>query len=70
MKKLTFPLHPGPICGQYHKKQKRCRSTYQSLFELQNMFFIFWSDPLNLKTVEMKGKTGKILNISRMKRAF
>ena len=31
--------------------------------------FIFWSAPLNLKTVERKGKTSKILNIS-MKRAF
>ena len=32
--------------------------------------FISWSDPLNLKTVERKGKTRKIFNISRMKRAF
>ena len=38
MKKLTFPLHPVPIYGQDHEKQKRCGTSYQSLFELQNMF--------------------------------
>ena len=38
MKKLTFPLHPVPIYGQDHEKQNRCETSYQSLFELQNMF--------------------------------
>ena len=38
MKNLTFPLHPVPIYGQDHEKQKRCGTSYQSLFELQNMF--------------------------------
>ena len=31
--------------------------------------FIFWFDPLSMKTVERNGKTRKIFNISRMKRA-
>ena len=38
MKKLTFPLHSILIYGQDHEKQERCGSSYQSLFELQNMF--------------------------------
>ena len=38
MKKLTFPLHPVTIYGQDHEKQKRCGTSYQSLYELQNMF--------------------------------
>ena len=38
MKKLTFPLQSVPIYGQDHEKQKRCGTSYQSLFELQNMF--------------------------------
>ena len=38
MKKLTFPLHSILIYGQVHEKQKRCGTSYQSLFELQNMF--------------------------------
>ena len=38
MKKLTFPLHPVTIYGQDHEKQKRCGTSYQSLFELQNIF--------------------------------
>ena len=46
MKKLTFPLHLVPIYGQDHEKQKRCGTSYQSLFELQNMFryihFLVW----------------------------
>ena len=46
MKKLTFPLHSVPIYGQDHEKQKRCGTSYQSLFELQNMFrqiqFLVW----------------------------
>ena len=66
MKNLTFPLHPVPIYGQDHEKQKRCGTSYQSLFEFQN---ISRSDSLNLKTVERKGKTSKMFNIS-MKRAF
>ena len=37
MKKLTFLLSPVPIYGQDHEKQKRCGTSYQSLFELQNM---------------------------------
>ena len=32
--------------------------------------FLFWSDPLNLETVERKKKTGKIFNIPRTKKAF
>ena len=38
MKILLFPLHPFPIYGQDHEKQKRFGISYQSLFELQNMF--------------------------------
>ena len=38
MKKLALPLYPAPIYGQDHEKQKRCGTSYQSLFELQNMF--------------------------------
>ena len=38
MKKLTFPLYPVTTYGQDHEKQKRCGTSYQSLFELQNMF--------------------------------
>ena len=38
MKKLNFPLHPITIYEQDHEKQKRCGTSYQSLFELQNMF--------------------------------
>ena len=38
MKKLRFPLHPVPIHKQDHEKQKRCGTSYQPLFELQNMF--------------------------------
>ena len=34
MKKLTFPLHAVAIYGQDHEKQKRCKTSYQSLFEL------------------------------------
>ena len=37
MKKLTFPLHPVTIYGQDHEKQ-RCGTSYQSLYELLNMF--------------------------------
>ena len=34
MKKLIlfFPLHPVSIYGQYHEKQKRCETSYQSPF--------------------------------------
>ena len=38
MKKLTSPLPPVSIYGQDHEKQKRCGTSYQSLFELQSMF--------------------------------
>ena len=40
MKKLTsfFPLHTVPIYGQDHEKQKSCGTSYQRLFELQNIF--------------------------------
>ena len=38
MKKLIFPLHPVPIYGQDHEKQKSYGTSYYSLFELQNMF--------------------------------
>ena len=71
MKNFTFPLHPVTIYGQDQEKQKRCGTSYQSFFGLQNMFryIHFWSDPLNLKSVERKGKTSKIFNIS-MKRTF
>ena len=37
MKKLTFPLHPVAIYGQDHEKQRRCATSYLSLFELQNV---------------------------------
>ena len=71
MKKLTFPLHPVPNYGQDHKKKGVELVTNLSLsFKICLDKFIFWCDPLNLKTVERKGKTSKIFNISRMKRAF
>ena len=71
MKKLTFPLHPVTIYGQDHEKQGVELVTSLSLScKICLDKFIFWSDPLNLKTVERKGKTSKIFNISRMKRAF
>ena len=38
MEKITFTLHPVPIYGQDHEKQKGCGTSYQPLFELQNMF--------------------------------
>ena len=38
MKKLTFPLHSVSIYEQDHEKQKGRGTSYQSLFELQNMF--------------------------------
>ena len=40
MRKLTWFLHfhPVPIYGQDNEKQKRHGTSYQSLFELQNMF--------------------------------
>ena len=38
MKELTFSLHPVTIYGQDHDKQKWCGTSYQSLFEWQNMF--------------------------------
>ena len=37
MKNLTFPLHPVRIYGQDHEKQKSCGTSYQILFQLQNM---------------------------------
>ena len=71
MEKLTFTLHPVPIYGQDHEKQKRCGIVSSLSLSCKTCLdkFIFWSDPLNLKTVERKGKTSKIFNIS-MKRAF
>ena len=72
MKKLTwvFTLYPVSIYGQDHEKQNWTGTNYQSLFELQKMLrkIPFWFDPLNLETVEKKGK--KRQNISRTKRAF
>ena len=58
MKKLTFPLHPVTIYGQDRGKQKgvelvTCLSLSCKIYLDK---FIFWSDPLNLKTVERKGK--------------
>ena len=38
MEKLTFPLYPMSTYEQDHEKQKRCGTSYQSLYELQNMF--------------------------------
>ena len=38
MKKLHFPLHSVSIYGQDRENQKRSGTSYQSLFELQNMF--------------------------------
>ena len=75
MKKLTFHLHPVAIYGQDHEKQKTCRTSYQSLFELQNMFrwihFLVWSfESEDFGKEERKEKTSKILNIWRMKRGF
>ena len=31
MEKLTFPLYPVSTYEQDHEKQKRCRTSYQSL---------------------------------------
>ena len=38
MKILTFALHPVPIYGRDHEKQKMCGTSYQSVYELQNIF--------------------------------
>ena len=38
MKILTFALHPVPIYGRDHEQQKMCGTSYQSVYELQNMF--------------------------------
>ena len=38
MKNLTFRLHPVRIYGQDHEKQKSCGTSYETLFELQNLF--------------------------------
>ena len=38
MKKFTFPLNPVPIYGKDHEKENKSGASYQSLFELQNMF--------------------------------
>ena len=38
MEKFTFPLHPVPIYGKDHEKGNKCGTSYQPLFELQNMF--------------------------------
>ena len=72
MEKLTFTLHPVPIYGQDHEKQKGAELVISLSLSYKTCLdkFIFWSDPSNLKTVERKGKTSKIFNISRMKRAF
>ena len=68
--KLTsfFPLHTVP----YHEKQNRCGTSYQPLFELQNIFrkIIFWSDPLNLETVERKGKNWQNIQYTKNKKSF
>ena len=51
MKKLTFPLHPVPNYGQDHKKKGVELVTNLSLsFKICLDKFIFWCDPLNLKT--------------------
>ena len=70
MRKLTFPLLPVTIYGQDHKKNGAELVTSLSLScKICLDKFIFWSDPLNLKTVERKGKTSKIFKIS-MKKAI
>ena len=38
MKNVIFSLHPVTIYGRGHEKQKGCGTSYQSLFELQNLF--------------------------------
>ena len=69
MKKLTFPLHPVPKIMK-NKKGVELVTSLSLSCKICLDKFIFWSDPLNLKTVERKGKTSKIFNISGMKRAF
>ena len=61
MKKLTFPLHQVTIYGQDREKQKRVELVTSLSLSCKIYFdkFIFWSDPLNLKTVERKGKPAK-----------
>ena len=72
MKKLTFPLYPVPIYGEDHENKKGVELVTSLSLSCKTCLdkFIFWSDPLNLKTVERKEKTSKIFNISRMKRSF
>ena len=66
MKKLTFAFHLVPIYGLGVELVSSLSLTCKICLDK----FIFWSDPFNLKSVERKGKTIEVLNISRMKRAF
>ena len=36
--KVNFHLHPVIMYGQDHEKRKRYGTSYQSAFELQNIF--------------------------------
>ena len=68
----NFSLHPVPFMDKI-MKNKNGEELVTSLSlscKICLEKFIFWSDPLNLKIVERKGKTSKIFNISRMKTGF
>ena len=63
-------MHPVLSYGQDNEKQKSGGTSYQSLFELRNMFrkFLFWSDPLNLDTG--KGKNQQNAQYLKNKKRF
>ena len=54
MKKLTFPLYPVTTYGQDHEKQKGVELVISLSMscKIGSDKFIFWSSPLNLRTVE------------------
>ena len=54
MKKLTFPLHPVTIYGQDHENKKGVELVTILSMSCKICLdkFIFWSAPLNLKTVK------------------
>ena len=72
MKKLTFICTQSQFMDKIMKNKKGVEliTSLSLSCKICSDKFISWSDPLNLKTVERKGKTRKIFNISRMKRAF
>ena len=51
-----FPLQPLSFFEQDYGKEKRPGTSYQPLFQSQNIFtkIVFWSEALNLEIVEEK----------------